>query len=85
MRCLNHFWSLPESFHPEYYTKAFKYIIAYILNSLLVATVSVAGAVFFASLSGYVFARISFRGKEILYVLVLSLMMVPGILTLIPR
>lgn len=78
------FWSLPKALHPEYYVDAFRSIYRYILNSLLVAIISVAGAVFLASLSGYVFARIDFGGKELLFILVLSLMMIPGILTLIP-
>jgi ABC-type glycerol-3-phosphate transport system permease component len=38
----------------------------------------------FASLSGYVFARHRFPGKEFLYTLILALLMIPPILTLIP-
>ena len=81
---INHFWAWPKSFHPEYYTKAFTHIYQYILNSLLVATIAVAGAVFLSSLGGYVFGRLKFGGKNALFVLILSLMMIPAILTLIP-
>jgi len=42
------------------------------------------GVVFLASLSGYAFARLRFAGKDTLYLLLITLMMVPGILTLIP-
>jgi ABC-type glycerol-3-phosphate transport system permease component len=35
-------------------------------------------------LSGYIFARHRFPGKEVLYLQILGLLMIPGILTLIP-
>jgi multiple sugar transport system permease protein len=57
---------------------------SYIFNSLLFGTVSVAAVVVLSSLAGYVFARLRFPGKEFLYVLILTLMMIPGVLTLIP-
>ena len=51
---------------------------------MLIGCGTIAGVVLLSSLSGYVFARIEFRGKQTLFLLVLALMMVPGILTLIP-
>ncbi|MFC1735150.1 carbohydrate ABC transporter permease [Candidatus Hydrogenedentota bacterium] len=81
---LNRFWSMPDELHPDYITKAFKYIHRYILNSLVICVCAVSGVVFLSSLSGYVFARIDFPGKRLLFMLILSLMMVPGLLTLIP-
>ncbi|MFC1736667.1 carbohydrate ABC transporter permease [Candidatus Hydrogenedentota bacterium] len=81
---INRFWSLPEDFHLDYYSEAFTFIHKYILNSLIVCFISVSGVVFLSSLSGYVFARIDFSGKRLLFVLVLALMMIPGLLTLIP-
>ncbi len=80
----NHFWAWPESWHPEYVAKAFKFIYRYILNSLVIATVAVMSTLFLSSLGGYVFGRINFSGKKFLFLLVLSLMMIPGVLTLIP-
>jgi multiple sugar transport system permease protein len=81
---INHFWSWPKSLRLDCFTAAFKFIYQYALNSLIVAVISVAGTVFLSSLGGYVFGRLDFRGKKFLFLLVLSLMMVPGILTLIP-
>jgi len=78
------FWAPPQQMHPEYYADAFTFIWRYMLNSLLIGTAAVAGTVFLSSLSGYVFARLEFGGKRLLFVLILSLMMVPGILTLVP-
>jgi ABC-type glycerol-3-phosphate transport system permease component len=79
-----HFWALPS---PALWTN---YIIGwigmrtYMLNSLLDGGISVIAVVFLSALSGYVFARQRFPGKEVIYVAILSLMMIPGILTLIP-
>lgn len=56
----------------------------YIFNSLLYSLASVAGVVFLSSISGYVFARHRYPGKELIYVVVLALLMVPGVLTLFP-
>ena len=78
------FWSLPRQIHGAYYADAWQFIWRYILNSLIVGAVAVAGTVLLSSLSGYVFARLEFGGKRLLFVLILSLMMVPGVLTLVP-
>jgi multiple sugar transport system permease protein len=56
----------------------------YMLNTLLVAIVSVLGQVIFGSLSAYAFARMDFKGKHFLFGLFLSTLMIPGVVTLIP-
>jgi multiple sugar transport system permease protein len=81
---VNNFWAWPDKLHLDYYLDAFKYIFPYVINSLLVVTVSVFAIVFLSSLGGYVFGRIDFGGKKVLFALIISLMMIPGILTLIP-
>ncbi|MDG4800100.1 MULTISPECIES: carbohydrate ABC transporter permease [unclassified Micromonospora] len=53
-------------------------------NSFLVATSVAVGNVFFASLAGFAFARLRFRGRNALLVLVISTMMVPTQLGIIP-
>jgi multiple sugar transport system permease protein len=55
------------------------------LNSIIISTISCLGVLFFGSLSAYVFARIDFPAKEILFLLILAILMIPGILTLVPR
>lgn len=77
-------WTLPGEFRIEFYTEAYRFIIPYIMNSVIVGAVSVAAAVALSSLSGYVFARIHFGGKKALFMALLALMMVPGALTLVP-
>lgn len=54
------------------------------LNSFVVAVVSVAGSLFTASLAAYSFSRIQFRGRNQVFLLLLSALMVPGQLTIIP-
>ena len=81
---LNHFWSFPEQLQAEFYTKAFTFLGGYIWNTVLVGCGTIVGVVFLSSLSGYVFARIEFSGKKVVFLLILSLMMIPGVLTLIP-
>lgn len=78
------FWSLPDPTRWENYRDGWLTMRRYIFNSLAYSLASVVGVVFLSSLSGYVFARHRFPGKEVLYVLILALLMVPGVLTLIP-
>lgn len=78
------FWALPRQLHPEYYVSAFNAIWPYMINSILVGAIAVLGVAWLSSLSGYVFARLEFGGKRVLFVMILGLMMIPGIMTLIP-
>ncbi len=63
---------------------AFTSVWRYLINTILVAAVGVSGGLFLSSISAYTFARMNFPGKQILYMMVVSLMMVPGVLTLVP-
>jgi ABC-type glycerol-3-phosphate transport system permease component len=56
----------------------------YMLNSLLVSLSSALGVVFIASISAYVFSRYRFPGHRALFLVILSFMMIPGVLTLVP-
>jgi ABC-type glycerol-3-phosphate transport system permease component len=78
------FWGAPRVYHFEHYIAAFRAVIRYIGNSLVVCAVSTLGVIFLSSLTGYVFARHEFPFKKFLFLLVISLLMIPGILTLIP-
>jgi len=57
----------------------------YFINSALTATGSTLGTVLFASMSAYAFARFQFRGKEVLFGLLLVVLMIPDMITIIPR
>ena len=54
------------------------------LNSTLVTGLIVIGQMFTAALAGYVFARVEFRGRGLLFGLVLATMMVPLQVTIVP-
>jgi multiple sugar transport system permease protein len=56
----------------------------YALNSLILAVASTLSNVLLAALAGYAFARLSFPGRRLLFVLVLATLMVPYQVTIIP-
>ena len=75
---------MPNPIRLENYPSGFEAMKGYITNSLTYSGISVLGVVFLASLTGYVFARHRFPFKEVLYLAILALLMIPGVLTLIP-
>jgi multiple sugar transport system permease protein/sn-glycerol 3-phosphate transport system permease protein len=57
----------------------------YLLNSAIITGLSVFGSVLSCSLAAYGFARLRFPGREVLFVMILSTLMLPESVTLIPR
>nr|WP_305136022.1 carbohydrate ABC transporter permease [uncultured Schaedlerella sp.] len=55
------------------------------LNTLLLIAGRVIAAVLTATLAGYAFARLNFRGKNLMFSLVMFQMMVPGQIFIIPQ
>lgn len=53
-------------------------------NTVVVTTLSVIGQVLSCSLVGYAFARLHFRGRDGLFVLMIATMMLPAQVTMIP-
>jgi multiple sugar transport system permease protein len=56
----------------------------YFFNSTLVAIVVTLGNVVFCSMLGYALAKLEFRGKRVIFALVLGMLMVPAIAILVP-
>lgn len=56
----------------------------FILNSVLVTGLIVAGQIITSTMSGYAFAMVRFRGRGVLFGLILATMMVPLQTTIIP-
>ena len=56
----------------------------YFINSVFIATASTLLALFFCSLGGFAFAKYQFRGKTILFGIMLASMMVPFQVLLVP-
>jgi multiple sugar transport system permease protein len=55
-----------------------------LFNSTKIAVINTIGTLLSSSMAAYAFAKIRFRGKNILFMLLLATMMIPGQVTLIP-
>ncbi|MCI8595321.1 MAG: carbohydrate ABC transporter permease [Clostridia bacterium] len=64
---------------------AWGYIKNYLLNTVIIAVLEIAGTLLFASMAAYGFSRFKFAGKNIVFTVFLAFMMIPGILTLAPQ
>jgi multiple sugar transport system permease protein len=56
----------------------------YFLNSTLVALAVTAGNLIFCSMIGYALAKLRFKGRNALFVLVMATLMIPGMVTFVP-
>jgi multiple sugar transport system permease protein len=55
------------------------------LNSLSIAIFGLAGRLVFSSLAAYAFAKLKFKGKNLVFMCLLGTMMIPGEVTVIPK
>lgn len=78
---------LPIEWTVEGYKSAFERapIAGWFVNSMLVTICIVAAVILTSTLIGFIFAKYTFKGKKILFVLLLATMMVPPQVTMIPR
>jgi multiple sugar transport system permease protein len=78
---------IPREPHWENYVEVMRRVPwpRYVANTLVVATAQVAIIVVTSSLAAYAFARLTFRGRDALFLLLLGTMMLPGQVTLIPN
>lgn len=78
------FW--PDAWHWDNYLKvlAAAPFARFFLNTLIVASVVTCGNLLFSAMAGYSFARLSFRGRDLVFWLFLASMMIPGQVTMIP-
>lgn len=82
----------PPSFFPEKlnfsnYVEAWQTapFTRWALNTIFLATVGTMGSVLVNSLVAYGFAKIRFKGRNALFVIVLSTMLIPGFVTMVPQ
>lgn len=77
---------IPKRLTTEHYIKAFQTVpfLKYALNTLLITVSGMAMNLFFGSAAGYAFAKIRFVGKKIIFRMMVSSLMVPGVVTMIP-
>ncbi|MFC3039845.1 carbohydrate ABC transporter permease [Virgibacillus xinjiangensis] len=58
--------------------------IRWFINSIIIALITTLSVVFFDTLVGYIIAKFSFIGRNILFILILSTLMVPTEMLIIP-
>ena len=56
-----------------------------VLNTLTITLLATTGTVFSCSLAAFSFARLRFKGRDFMFTLVISTMILPGAVTLIPQ
>ena len=59
-------------------------IVKYFLNSLIVALTTTVGQVLISALAGYGFAKLKFKGSDILFFIILLTMMIPPQVNIVP-
>jgi multiple sugar transport system permease protein len=60
-------------------------VFRWLMNSVVVAGIGTILSVLLTSLSAYAFARIDFRGKSLLFGLMITTLLLPGIMFLVPQ
>ncbi len=78
---------IPADIQFSNYAAVFEIIpfFTYFVNTSMITVLVVLGNVFVNAFIAYGFAKIQFKGRETLFILVLSTMMLPGFITLIPQ
>jgi ABC-type glycerol-3-phosphate transport system permease component len=80
----NTYWLPALPLHLENYGNAWSQISTYWMNSVIVAGVTTIAILVLGSISGFVFARYAFPGRDLLFFLVIILLAVPGVINLVP-
>jgi multiple sugar transport system permease protein len=77
---------IPEQFSLEHYDRLLSTSLLprWYLNSLIVATVSTISVVFFSALAGFAFSKYRFRGREMIFLMILATIMIPSEIMIIP-
>jgi ABC-type glycerol-3-phosphate transport system permease component len=78
---------IPSELHFENYAVAWEAgnFAEYFGNSILISLITLAGELTFSILAAYAFARMRFPGKEVIFGVMLSTMMIPGMVYTIPN
>lgn len=78
---------LPEHFSLQNYRDVLQKFdfLRYFLNSLLYALIVSVITIYTSAIAGFVLCKYRFRGRNALFNLILMTMMVPGVVTIIPR
>ncbi len=77
-------FSLFNQFDFENYARAWSGISEPLFNTIIVAALSIVIGVIAAALGAYAFSQLAFRGKGLLFMAYVGLLLIPSTLTLIP-
>jgi len=83
--------SIPPDFVPGLHTGAFLFVaehtdwLHYMLNTVLIAGTTVALVIATSAMAGYALAELSFKGRGVVFFLVLAVIMLPAQALLIPQ
>jgi len=78
------FWNWPRPIRWENFAFGLKVTLKYLFNSALVSGATCVLTIIIAMLAAYAFSVHRFRFQRLLFMAIISLMMVPGILMLVP-
>lgn len=78
------FLGLPTKLDFTNYANAIGFVLRPVLNSLMICAISLFFILLFVALSGYTFARMEFKGKKVLYFMLMAVLMIPYTLTIVP-
>ncbi len=71
--------------HFENYSFAIKQVLRPVINTTVICVGTIGVTLFVASLASYAFARFRFPGSKVLFTGIISLLMIPQVLLLVPR
>ncbi len=77
----------PSEIHPENYVEAWReaQFAEYFINSVQITAITLAGQLTFSILAAYAFARIKFPGRDLIFGVLLSTLMIPAMVLIIPN
>jgi len=81
---MKHLW--PRPFHPANYAEAMQFLPfpLYVRNTLLLCVLNVFGAVVSSAIAAYAFAKLEWRGRKVVFGIVIATMILPGQVRMIP-
>ena len=79
-------WAPPETALTQNYAEAWTIgnMGTYLMNSVIVTTISTVAVLVLGSLSGYIFARVDFLGRNLLKAIFMAAMMIPPFALVVP-
>lgn len=77
----------PSTLHFENYIEAWNRALfsEYFMNTIIITIITLAGEITFSVLAAYAFARIKFPGRDLIFTILLSTLMIPAMVFIIPN